>query len=257
MIGDNVFIGASIGVAMFPADGATVDELLRRADIAMYKAKAAGRGRFIFSEESMNLEQRERSVMERELRKAVALGQLTVLYQPRVDLRDGRLCGAEALVRWHHPELGWVSPAKFIPLAEDLGLVTDLGAWILRHVCEQLNNGRLRVYARTVSSTSRPNNSPADLWRRGRYHSSTGVRQMLQLEITRGSDRATNSSPACSKESRRPASHCAGRFRHRYSSISYLRRPSMLKIDHLYRDMALDGDPQRRAGDHRLGVPAR
>ena len=94
--GTECFIGVSIGISVFPADGATADELLKHADIAMYRAKAAGRGRFVFFEDSMNVEQRERSWMEHELRLAIARKQLSVHYQPRIDLRNGRLLGAEA-----------------------------------------------------------------------------------------------------------------------------------------------------------------
>ncbi|WP_296488428.1 diguanylate cyclase, partial [Rhodoferax sp.] len=98
--GNNCFVGASIGVSVFPVDGSTAEELLKQADIAMYRAKAAGRGRFVFFEESMNVDQRERAVMEQELHLAIMRNQFAVYYQPRVDLRDGRLLGAEALLRW-------------------------------------------------------------------------------------------------------------------------------------------------------------
>jgi diguanylate cyclase (GGDEF)-like protein len=252
LIGDNAcFVGASIGVAMFPTDGATVDELLRRADIAMYKAKAAGRGRFIFSEESMNVEQRERSVMERELRKAITLGQLTVMYQPRVDLRDGRLCGAEALVRWHHPELGWVSPAKFIPLAEDLGLVADIGAWILRHVCEQLVQWQTAGHTPGTVSV----NVSAKQFTNGRFVAqvadiilSTGVSpNTLQLEITEGVLIESHELVISMLEriKKTGVSIALDDFGTGYSSISYLRRlpVDVLKIDQSFiRDMALDAD---------------
>jgi diguanylate cyclase (GGDEF)-like protein len=141
------FIGASIGVSVFPADGTTAEDLLKHADTAMYRAKDSGRGRFVFFEESMNVEQRERALMEHELRLAIARNQLSVHYQPRIDLRDGRLLGSEALLRWHHPELGWVSPATFIPLAEEIGLIDEIGPWVLRHVCRQLAVWRAAGYA--------------------------------------------------------------------------------------------------------------
>ena len=121
--GSEQFIGGSIGMAIYPDDGCSVDELLKRADIAMYSAKDAGRGRLVFFEESMNRELQERTFLEQELRQAISRGQLTVQYQPRVRLLDRHVSGAEALLRWHHPELGWVSPARFIPLAEDTGLI--------------------------------------------------------------------------------------------------------------------------------------
>lgn len=136
--GTKCFIGASIGVSVFPADGTTADELLKHADIAMYRAKSAGRGRFVFFEDSMNVEQRERAWMEHELRLAIEREQLSMHYQPRINLHNGSLLGAEALLRWHHPKLGQVSPATFIPLAEEVGLIDEIGPWVLRHVCEQL-----------------------------------------------------------------------------------------------------------------------
>jgi diguanylate cyclase (GGDEF)-like protein len=132
------FVGGSIGIAVYPDDGQCAEDLLKHADIAMYRAKAAGRGRLVFFEDRMNLELRERSLLEQELHQAIARNQLSVQYQPRVRLKDGRWTGAEALVRWQHPELGWVSPARFIPLAEDSGLIDQIGLWVLRQVCSQL-----------------------------------------------------------------------------------------------------------------------
>jgi len=131
------FTGASIGISVFPADGTEAEELLKHADIAMYRAKAGGRGRYVFFADSMDVEQRARALMEHELRLAIARNQLSVHYQPRIDLRNGRLLGAEALLRWYHPELGHVSPATFIPLAEEVGLIDEIGPWVLRQVCEQ------------------------------------------------------------------------------------------------------------------------
>ncbi len=132
------FIGGSIGMAVYPDDGQTAEELLKRADIAMYRAKNAGRGCLVFFEESMNQELQERTFLEHELRQAIARNQLSVHYQPRIRLRDGKVSGAEALVRWHHPELGWISPARFIPLAEDTGLIDQIDPWVLSHVCTQM-----------------------------------------------------------------------------------------------------------------------
>ena len=135
--GNSCHVGACIGVAIFPDDGSLPAELLKKADMAMYRAKATGRGRVIFFEESMNVAQQQQVVMERELRQALARGQLSLQYQPRIRLADGRLGGAEALLRWFHPELGQVGPERFIPLAEEAGLVEEIGAWVLREVCAQ------------------------------------------------------------------------------------------------------------------------
>ena len=152
MIGDSTaYVGASIGVAIFPDDGSLASELLKKADMAMYRAKATGRARVVFYEESMNLAQQEQSVLERELRQAIARGQLSLRYQPRILLVDGRPCGAEALLRWEHPELGSVSPEKFIPLAEEVGLIDELGHWVLQQVCAQLGQWQAAGYRITVS----------------------------------------------------------------------------------------------------------
>jgi len=136
--GNESYVGSSIGVAIFPDDGSLPTELLKKADIAMYRAKAMGRGRITFFEESMNQVQQERARLERELRQALERRQLSLEYQPRLRLGDDTLAGAEALLRWHHPELGWVSPEHFIPLAEEIGLMDILGGWVLEAACEQL-----------------------------------------------------------------------------------------------------------------------
>ncbi|MBX9872379.1 MAG: EAL domain-containing protein [Burkholderiaceae bacterium] len=152
LIGDSTaYVGASIGVAIFPADGSLAPELLKKADMAMYRAKATGRGRVVFYEEGMNVVQQEQAVLERELRLAIARGQLSLRYQPRILLADNRLVGAEALLRWEHPEHGPISPEKFIPLAEEVGLIDDLGHWVLQQVCAQLGQWQAAGYRVTVS----------------------------------------------------------------------------------------------------------
>jgi diguanylate cyclase (GGDEF)-like protein len=136
--GSKSYIGVSIGVSIFPDDGSLAPELLKKADMAMYRAKKSGRGCIVFFEESMNIAQQKRTVLERELRQAIERKQLSIHYQPRAALADGKMSGAEALLRWQHPELGWVSPEVFIPLAMEVGLMDDMGLWVLQQVCEQL-----------------------------------------------------------------------------------------------------------------------
>ena len=140
------YIGVSIGVSVFPEDGSLAPELLKKADMAMYRAKAMGRGRIVFFEESMNVAQQERAVLERELRQAIARGQLVLHYQPRFRLADGRLSGVEALLRWQHPDLGWVPPSRFAALAEELGLTDEIGTWVLQQACEQVVRWRAAGY---------------------------------------------------------------------------------------------------------------
>ena len=135
--GKDLTVGASIGIAMAPDDGDDPSTLLKHADIAMYRAKDGGRGRYVFFEERMNTEVVERANIERELRLAVHRKQLSVLYQPRVSIESGRLRGVEALVRWSHPEFGAVPPARFIPIAEEIGVIQEIGRWVLRTACEQ------------------------------------------------------------------------------------------------------------------------
>jgi diguanylate cyclase (GGDEF)-like protein len=140
------YIGVSIGVSIFPDDGSLAPELLKKADMAMYRAKATGRGRIVFFEESMNVAQQERSVLERELRQAVARRQLALHYLPRFRLDNGRLFGVEVLLRWQHADLGWVAPAKFLPLAEEIGLMDEIAPWVLQEACKQLAAWQLAGY---------------------------------------------------------------------------------------------------------------
>jgi diguanylate cyclase (GGDEF)-like protein len=132
------FLGASIGIALFPEDGSSVETLLKNADSAMYRAKEAGRSRFEFFSKKLNAESRRKIEMESELRIAVDGSLLDVHYQPQFDLNSGIICGAEALLRWNHGSLGNVSPTEFILLAEDSGLIVDLGRWVIEQACIDL-----------------------------------------------------------------------------------------------------------------------
>ncbi len=137
--GQEYFLSASIGIAIYPADGATAEELLRNADTAMYRAKANGRGRSVYFEEKMNSAALERVRSERDLRHALDHQEFYVVYQPMLDLASGRLAGAEALLRWDHPEHGALAPTEFIQLAEETGLIDRLGEWVLREACSELS----------------------------------------------------------------------------------------------------------------------
>jgi diguanylate cyclase (GGDEF)-like protein/PAS domain S-box-containing protein len=128
-------VGASVGIALFPQDGDSLESLLKHADIALYRAKAEGRGRFAFFEPDMNAEVIARRSMEEGLLQALAGDQLTVLYQPQFDIRTRALVGVEALARWRHPRGGLVMPGTFIPVAEVTGLIQPIGEWILRQAC--------------------------------------------------------------------------------------------------------------------------
>lgn len=247
--GTECFIGASIGVSVFPADGSTAEELLKHADIAMYRAKAAGRGRFVFFEDSMNLEQRERAWMEHELRLAISRKQLFMHYQPRIDLRDGRLLGAEALLRWHHPELGRVSPATFIPLAEEVGLIDEIGPWVLRDVCEQLAVWQaaglaIGTVAVNISGRQFKTNNLVALVRQA-LDSSGIAPQTLELEVTESIliDDVEVVIDVLGQLRQLGVSVALDDFGTGYSSMAYLRKLpiDVLKIDQSFvRDLAHD-----------------
>lgn len=134
--------GASIGVSLYPDDGHDMVSLLQRADMAMYQTKKGKRGGVSFYREEMNRIAQERMALESALRQALNLEALNLVYQPQVDLRDGRLFGVEALARWHHAEWGEIPPSRFIPLAEECGLIHELSQWVLREACAQLRRWR-------------------------------------------------------------------------------------------------------------------
>jgi diguanylate cyclase (GGDEF)-like protein/PAS domain S-box-containing protein len=135
---------ASIGISLFPDNGETIEILLHRADMAMYQTKANNRGRFSFFSEEMNSQAQERLALEGALRDALRGGDFELHYQPQVNFHTGLLHGVEALARWHHDQLGQVSPARFIPIAEECGLIGELGKWALEEACFQLHDWRRR-----------------------------------------------------------------------------------------------------------------
>ncbi|MFO1110961.1 MAG: EAL domain-containing protein [Bradyrhizobium sp.] len=135
--GVEAVVGASIGIALSPGDGITPEELMRNADMALYRAKSDGGGVHRFFEREMDRQAQKRRDMERDLRAAFANGEFELHYQPLVDIADNRISGFESLLRWRHPDKGMVSPAEFIPVAEDIGLIVALGEWVLREACTE------------------------------------------------------------------------------------------------------------------------
>jgi predicted signal transduction protein with EAL and GGDEF domain len=182
--GHEVIIGGSIGIALAPGDGSAADVLLRNADMALYRAKAEGRGTSHFFEAEMDRRVQARRLLELDLRKAFANGELDLHYQPLVNLAENRIIGVEALLRWHHPERGMVMPGEFIALAEEIGLIGPIGEWVLRRACAEAARwpGDLKVAV---------NLSPAQFRTRGVVQAVLSALahsglppQRLELEIT-------------------------------------------------------------------------
>ncbi|MGP9813963.1 bifunctional diguanylate cyclase/phosphodiesterase [Rhodopseudomonas sp. NSM] len=136
-LGHHLSTDASIGIAIAPGDGADIDQLIKNADLAMYSAKAGGRRTFRFFEPAMDAIARARRELEFDLRTAIADGGFEIHYQPLVDLRSDAITGCEALLRWRHPTRGMISPVEFIPIAEDTGLINEIGAWTLAAACAE------------------------------------------------------------------------------------------------------------------------
>lgn len=136
--GQQLLVGCSIGIAVYPEGGQDVETLLKHADMAMYQAKALHGSAYRFYTEKMNVEAMNQMYLEADLRRGLRRGEFELFYQPRIALGNNRIAGVEALLRWHHPVKGLVSPAEFIPLAEEMGLIVPLGYWAIHQACDDL-----------------------------------------------------------------------------------------------------------------------
>ncbi|MBV9109710.1 MAG: bifunctional diguanylate cyclase/phosphodiesterase, partial [Gemmatimonadetes bacterium] len=152
--GYEVFTSASIGIALSSTAYGRPDHLLRNADMAMYRAKAAGTGRHELFDRAMHAVALTRLQMETDLRKGLERGEFSLHYQPIVSLRTGRIAGTEALLRWNHPERGWISPLDFVPIAEDTGLILQVGRRVIAEACRQLHEWQARTAAAEGVSVS-------------------------------------------------------------------------------------------------------
>ena len=244
-----IFINLSIGVAMYPEDGKNTKELLAHADAALYHAKESGRGRYMFFEESMNREIVQRIEMETAMRHALARKEFTLYYHPQVDMRSGKIVGVEALIRWHHPELGLVLPDRFITLAEDCGLIEPIGEWVLHTACAQFQDWRSRNIAPTrlavnISSRQFMQTNFVDIINKA--ITSSGMHPgELELEITESllMDERINTKSIFSELAGMGVKLAIDDFGTGYSSLSYLKRFSVhtLKIDRTFiRDIPAD-----------------
>ncbi len=144
----------SIGIAMYPEDGEDFDSLLQKADVAMYNAKDAGRNTWRFFNDQMNRQAREHLLLQNRLHQALQLSELRLDYQPQLEIGTGRVAGVEALLRWHNATLGDVEPARFIPVAEDCGLIVPIGAWVLREACRQAQGWRSAGWPELIMSVN-------------------------------------------------------------------------------------------------------
>jgi diguanylate cyclase len=179
-------ITCSAGISLYPQDGPDVQTLLKNADAAMYRAKSQGRNTFQFYTAEMNELANERLSMEQNLRRAIDRDELLLHYQPRVNLRTGKVDGVEALLRWQHPQRGLIFPDRFIPLAEETGLIVPIGEWVLRTACAQGRAWRRSGHAPVISV----NLSARQLWGGGLVRlvgeviAKTGMAEHLELELT-------------------------------------------------------------------------
>ncbi|MBU1690076.1 MAG: EAL domain-containing protein [Gammaproteobacteria bacterium] len=186
--GHEVFIGASIGISLFPEDGASCTKLVQHADVAVYQAKESGRNTYAFYTPSLTVIANEKLDLEARLRHALTQGEFLLHYQPQLDIQSGGLIGCEALVRWNNPQKGLISPARFIPLAEETGLIVPLGEWVLREACSQARawlDAGMPHLSMAVNLSARQLQQPDIVARVAAILEETGLpAETLKLELT-------------------------------------------------------------------------
>lgn len=251
MRGYSLFTTASIGISLFPNDGDKVETLMKCADSAMYRAKEMGRNNYQLYTADMNARAHELLLLESSLRQALERDQLVLHYQPQYDLAGGRLIGLEALVRWHHPEHGMISPADFIPLAEETGLIVPIGEWVLRTACAQNRAWQQAGWPpvrMAVNISARQFRQTTLVERTGEILAETGLEaRWLELELTESMIMGNTESAIHTMHAFNAigVEMAIDDFGSGYSSLAYLKRfpINKLKIDQEFvRDVLVDGN---------------
>jgi diguanylate cyclase (GGDEF)-like protein/PAS domain S-box-containing protein len=249
--GQEVYVTASIGIALYPADGRGVGDLLKKADTAMYHAKNQGRARYRFFAQDMNAQVQERLALQTSLRQALERDEFMVYYQPKFDIHSREMTGTEALIRWQHPKKGFISPAQFIPVAEETGLIVPMGEKVLRMACAQnkawqaAGRPAQRVAVNLSARQFLEDDLPGTVHRLLRE---TGLDpRWLELEITESTlmQKAEGIDNALKKLRAMGIRIALDDFGTGYSSLGYLRRFPIdtLKIDQSFvRDILTDPD---------------
>jgi diguanylate cyclase (GGDEF)-like protein/PAS domain S-box-containing protein len=251
-IQENEFhLSCSIGVSLFPEHGSSAETLLKNTSTALYYAKVQGNNNYRFYDEKLNKESLESLKLENDLRHAVDRNELELYYQPKIDLATGRVNSVEALVRWHHPELGMIPPNEFIPLAEETGLITSIGYWVLESACRQIkrwHESGFREFSVAVN-LSAVQFSQQDLLKKilNTLSETDVCPNYLELEITESTIMQDIDMAASTMR----ALHCSGMrisiddFGTGYSSLNHLKRfpINTIKIDRSFiRDITIDSD---------------
>ena len=248
--GQELFVSASVGISLFPDDAGSADELIKHAEAAMSSAKHLGRNNFQLYNAGMNLEVQDRMQIEAGLRTAVQRDELSLLFQPKIDLATHRIFGAEALLRWKHPQLGMIAPSRFVPVAEAAGLVGQIGEWVLYAACRQIREwqdaGHSLQVAVNVSARQFQDYDVAELVM-AIMRDTGALAQNLEIELTESA--VMNDAEASIVTLERLAALgvqiAIDDFGTGYSSLSYLKRLplDLLKIDQSFvRDISSDPD---------------
>ncbi|MCU7848332.1 MAG: EAL domain-containing protein [Candidatus Thiodiazotropha sp. (ex Lucinoma kastoroae)] len=249
--GRELHVTTSIGISIYPEDGKDVADLTKNADAAMYQAKEQGRNNYRYYTSELTRTAFERLLLETELRSALHQNQLLLYYQPQISLNNGKMTGAEAVLRWHHPRLGIIPPARFIPLAEESGLIHEIGNWVLQEACAQtryLNKQGLFQGRMAINLSVRQIMQTDLILRFEQIIADSGCPPtMLQLEVTEGifMGQMQHSVPVLDVFKKLGVSIAIDDFGTGYSSLSYLKQLPIdkLKIDRSFiRDMPHDSD---------------